>query len=152
MKKLNIFLLALIISITAVPVMASDYVTTPPPSGFRGLQWGTKLADVPDMAPVAKAGFNNTFFRPGEKLNLGEAELVSVAYYFREDRLYRVGIAFQGRVNQFFLKDMLLQQYGPGRSIGYRYGWMWPDFSIDLTFDNEKKTGALFYTFEGSLD
>lgn len=152
MKTLHILALALTLSFMATLAPASDYVTASPPSSFRGLEWGTKLADVPDMAPVAKAGFNNTFFRPNENLKFGEAEIISVAYYFRDDKLYRVGIAYKGRVNQFFLKDMLLQKYGPGRGVGFRYGWMWPEFSIDLAFDNEKKTGALFYTFEGTLD
>ncbi len=150
MKTHHILALTLILSFMATPTLASDYVLTPPPSSFRGLEWGTKLADIPDLAPVAKAGFSDTFFRPNEELKFGEAEIVSVAYYFHEDKLYRVGIAFKGRVNQFFLKDMLLQKYGPGRGVGFRYGWMWPNFSIDLSYDNDKNTGALFYTFEGS--
>ncbi|NDV18105.1 hypothetical protein GO013_01565 [Pseudodesulfovibrio sp. JC047] len=151
MKRLHILTLTLILSLVAVSALASDYVSTPPPSSFRGLDWGTSLADIPDLVPVAKAGYGNTFFRPEESLKFGEAEILSVAYYFRDKKLYRVGIAFKGRVNQFFLKDMLLQKYGPGRGVGFRYGWMWPDFSIDLSFDNDKKQGALFYTYEGSL-
>ena len=144
--RILIFLFTL--AIPAVSV-AADYVSTPHPTSFRGLEWGVSLAEVPDLFPVQKAGFKDTYYRKDESMMLDKAELVSVAYYFRKDRLYRVGIAFKGRVNQFFLKDMLLQTYGEGRSLGFRYGWMWPDFSIELNYDNDKDTGSLYYTFEG---
>lgn len=130
---------------------ASDFVTAPHPTSFRGLEWGVPLAEVPDLLPIQKAGFKNTYFKKDESMAFGKAELVSVAYYFRKDKLYRVGVAFKGRTNQFFLKDMLIQEYGPGRGIGFRYGWMWPDFSIELNYDNDKNTGSLYYTFEGEL-
>ena len=63
-----------------------------------------------------------------------------------------MGVAYKGRVNQFLLKDMLIEKYGPGRGIGFRYGWMWPDFSIELNYDNDKDSGSLYYTFEGRLE
>lgn len=134
------------------PSMASDYIATPHPTAFRGLEWGAKLGDAPGLFPVQESGFKNTYFKRDEPMTLGKAELVSVAYYFKKDKLFRVGIAFEGRVNQFFLKDMLLQKYGEGRAIGFRYGWMWPEFSIELNYDNEKDTGSLYYTYEGKLD
>lgn len=152
MQSLRILTLAIILAVSAVAASASDFVATPHPTSFRGLEWGVALADVQDLLPVQKAGFKDTYFRQNESMTLGKAELVSVAYYFRKDKLYRVGIAFEGRVNQFFLKDMLIQKYGPGRGIGFRYGWMWEDFSIDLSYDNDKNAGSLYYTFEGELN
>jgi hypothetical protein len=46
---------------------------------------------------------------------------------------------------------MLMQTYGPGRGVGFRYGWMWPEFSIEINYDNDKNTGSLYYTYEGAL-
>jgi len=152
MKTLRILTLMLILSALAVSALAGDYVPTPPPSSFRGLDWGMTLEDAPDLFPVQKAGFKNTYFRKDEKMRFGKAEIVSVAYYFRDDRFYRAGVAFKGRVNQFFLKEMLMEKYGPGRGIGFRYGWMWPNFSIELNYDNDKNSGSLYYTFEGEME
>lgn len=152
MHSIRILTILFALILFAAPVAASDYVTTPPPSSFRGIEWGTPLSETSGLFPVQEAGFKNTYFRKDEAMTLDKAELLSVAYYFRKDKLYRVGIAFEGRVNQFFLKDMLLQQYGEGRGIGFRYGWMWPEFSIELNYDNDKNTGSLYYTYEGSLD
>ena len=152
MKIIRTLILLTLLAATPVVAMASDYVQTPAPASFRGLAWGTPLAGISGLAPVQEPGFKDTYFRRDEPMTLGKAELVSVAYYFRNDKLYRVGVAFAGRVNQFFLKDMLLQTYGQGRGIGFRYGWMWPAFSIELNYDNDKETGSLYYTFEGALE
>ncbi|WP_272700955.1 hypothetical protein [Desulfovibrio sp. Fe33] len=150
MNKLFALTLLIVLMIAAAPAAASDYVQTPRPDGFRGLAWGTPLSEIVDLVPVQEPGFKNTYFRRDEAKTFGKAEIMSVAYYFHADKLYRVGIAFKGRVNQFFLKDMLMQRYGAGRGIGFRYGWMWPDFSIELNYDNDKDTGSLYYTFEGA--
>jgi hypothetical protein len=150
MKTLHALTMLIVLAAWAVPAMASDYVQAPHPTGFRGLAWGASLADAPGLVPVQEPGFEDTYFKREEPKTFGKAEITSVAYYFNDDKLYRVGIAYKGRVNQFFLKDMLMQRYGAGRGIGFRYGWMWPDFSIELDFDNDTNSGSLYYTFEGS--
>jgi len=139
-------------SALAISVMAADFNQAQPPTSFRGLTWGTPLGDIPDLIPVQKPGFKNTYFRTDEKLTFGEADIVSVAYYFRKDTLYRAGIAFNGRANHFLLKERLLRVYGPGRGVGYKYGWMWSDFSVEITFDDDENTGALYYTYEGEIE
>lgn len=131
---------------------AADYVMVKPPTSFRGLEWGTPLEAIPDLLPVKGASFKNTFFKKGERLTFGDAEILSVAYYFRKDRLYRVGVAFAGRANHFLIKERLMSMYGPGRGVGSRYGWMWPDFSVEINYDDDAKGGGLYYTFEGKLD
>lgn len=131
---------------------AGDYVPVQAPSSFRGMAWGTPLADLPDLKPIQTPGFKDTYFRTNEKLTFGRAKIESVAYYFRKDKLYRVGVAFTGRANHFLIKEQLLSMYGLGRGVGSRYGWMWPAFSVELTYDDDAKGGALYYTFEGALD
>ncbi len=136
----------------AVPALASDYVRAEPPSSFRGLKWGTPLADIPDLLAVKGSQFKNTYFRKDERMTFGDAEIVSVAYYFKKDKLYRVGVAFENRANHFLIKERLIGMYGPGRGVGSRYGWMWPSFSVEINYNDDAKTGGLFYTYEGTLD
>ncbi|MFH1914771.1 MAG: hypothetical protein ABIK45_10910 [Pseudomonadota bacterium] len=143
---------ALILLCLIAPALAQDFVETPRPDSFRGLAWGAPLADIPDLERVPGPNYRDTYHRAEERLSFGDAEIVSVAYYFRNDRLYRVGVAFTGRANHFLIKERLLGQYGQGRGVGSRYGWMWPDFSVELTYDDAAGTGALYYTFEGGLD
>lgn len=130
--------------------LAGDFVQVEHPTSFRGLEWGTPLEAAPDL--MAVKGVENTYFKTNERLSFGDATIISVAYYFRKDKLYRVGVAFKGRANHFLIKERLMRMYGRGRGVGNRYGWMWPDFSVEVTFDDDSKTGGLFYTYEGSFE
>lgn len=135
----------------AVAATAGDYSPASPPDSFRGFKWGTPLKDIPGLLAVSKPGFTDTYFRKDERHTFGDADITSVAYYFRNDKLYRVGVAFSGRANHFLIKERLLSMYGPGRGVGQRYGWMWPEFSVELDYDDGEDGGALYYTYEGSL-
>jgi hypothetical protein len=152
MKPTRILTLTLILVTLAFSAMASDYIPVKPPTSFRGFDWGTPINDIPDLIPVSQPGFKNTYFKKDEKTTFGDADIISVAYYFRKDKLYRVGVAFTGRANHFLIKDRLIRMYGLGRGVGPRYGWMWPDFSVEITYDDDAKSGGLYYTFEGKLD
>jgi len=152
MKMTRILTISLILIALAVSVTAADFNQVKPPTSFRGFKWGTPLSDIPDLIPVQQSRFKNTYFRKDEKLTFGDADIVSVAYYFREDKLYSAGVAFTGRANHFLLKDALIRIYGPGRGVSTKYGWMWPDFSVVISYDDEAKSGGLRYTFEGALD
>ena len=143
----RIIFLALLLAL-ATAGHAAERPAAEPPTSFRGLEWGLPLSDAPELRPVGAPGFRDTYYRDGERLNFGDAEIVSVAYYFREDRLYRVGVAFAGRANHFLIKERLLRMYGQGRGVGARYGWMWPDFSVELTFDDDADRGGLYFTHE----
>jgi len=148
--SLIVIILTLVIALPAA--WAGDFAKGEPPTSFRGLAWGTPLEKAPQMLPVKERGYKDTYFRTDEPLKFGNAEIVSVAYYFHKDKFYRVGIAFNGRANHFLLKEQLISRYGLGRNSGSRYGWVWPEFSIELDFNDDTKSGGLYYTFEGKLD
>lgn len=151
MKYALSMLFCAMLAVTAAPCFAQDFSKAPQPTSFRGAAWGTPLEELPDMLPVQEPGFKNTYFRTEEPKTFGDAEIQSVAYYFRKGKLYRVGVAFTGRANHFLIKEQLLRMYGRGRGVGTRYGWMWPDFSVEITYDDEHKLGGLYYTYEGPL-
>jgi len=152
MATLRIFLSLTVVLLLAAAASAGDYATTPAPESFRGIKWGTPLEKIPDLLAVKKAGFSDTYFRKNERHNFGDADINSVAYYFRKDRLYRVGVSFSGRANHFLIKERLISMYGPGRGVGPRYGWMWPDFSVELDYNDDAENGALYYTYEGAIE
>lgn len=151
-KYIYLIFTLVILTVAALPALASDYAVGKPPTSFRGMAWGTPLEELPEMLPVKGYRYKDTYHRANERLVFGEAEITSVAYYFRKGKLYRVGVAFSGRANHFLLKDQLLRMYGRGRGVGTRYGWMWPEFSVEIDYDDEAKGGGLYYTYEGKLD
>jgi len=126
------------------------FAVRPAPRDFRGLAWGAPLAEAQPkwgLEPVKQPfALPDTYMRPAEILKLGTADIRSVAYYFRKGRLSGVGITFEGQINFFLIKDHLIEQYGPGRQVGDRYGWTWNDFNIDLRLNNG--AGELRYTHE----
>lgn len=147
MKRILVTL-AILLAFAATP-FAQGFNAAPPPEDFRGMVWGTSIDNLPDLAPVQEEGFPNTYFRRDEDLSMGQARLISIAYYFKDDRLYRVGVAYKGGTNHFFLKEQLMKRYGNGRQIGARQGWVWPNFSVEIAYDSGSDRGAVFYTWEG---
>lgn len=148
----HMILAVIAVTILATAAFAQQHDSAHPPKAFRGIAWGTSLDNLPQMVPVQENGYPDTYFVRDEPLKMGQAKLVSVAYYFEDNRLYRVGVAYEGGTNHFFLKEQLLKQYGPGRQIGARQGWVWPHFSIEIAYDTKSDRGAIFYTWEGDPD
>lgn len=126
------------------------FASRPAPREFRGIPWGAPVDQAvraAGLTPVTSPRpLSGTFQRPGEDLRLGQAELRTVAYYFPKGQFRGVGILFEGEANFFLIKDHLLEQFGPGRQVGDRYGWTWPEFNIDLRL--RESVGELRYTSE----
>jgi len=134
------------------PVRADlTYAQHPAPMEFRGLPWGSGLDGVKarlGLAPVTNPHpLPDTYYRPQETLNLGQASLVTVAYYFPKGRFTGAGLVLSGEANYFLAKDHLIGLYGPGRQIGEHYGWTWPHMSIDMRLRDDGM-GEVRYTYE----
>lgn len=140
------------ILLLAFPALAGDFVQSPAPRHFRGIAWGTDLESLKEMIPVPGNGYKDTYYRKDESLVFGSADIVSVAYYFREKRLFKVGVAFRGEANYFLIKEKLIKDHGPGRQVGARYGWMWPEFSMEVSYDSSRHEGGIYYTYEGTQE
>lgn len=130
------------------------YPDTPAPEFFLGVPFGASMDDIQGLHPVAErlpgkaAKYKDVYYREGEPPTLGEAVILSVAYYFRNDRLRSVVVTAQGDVNAFLLKDQLIDQFGPGRQVGHLYGWTWDTFSVTLGPVSDSELHALTYTLE----
>ncbi|WHZ17696.1 MAG: hypothetical protein OJF52_004549 [Nitrospira sp.] len=122
------------------------------PHGFRNLQWGAPLTDIPELA-VANAGSRITDYEfrdrppvyhdiPVESLHLSAVD----AQFARVTIRYR-GVQTHTRVLQF-----LEQTYGkieriPGqmmRGLNQQYTWRGPDTEITLTYEANRDRGYLF--------
>lgn len=160
LKVLHILIFSVFLS---TPVLAAepglpDPQATPHPEAFRGLGFGISLDEarrqVPELKPVSElmpaedSRFEDVYFRPDEQLTFGAADILSVAYVFRDDRLTSVVLTLNGDRNVFLVKDLLIQDYGPGRQAGLHYGWTWPDFSVVLSGHPEGGLSSLTYTLE----
>jgi hypothetical protein len=155
-QKPTLLVLALLGALLAGSALAAGpgYPDAPRPEDFRGARFGATLEEIPGLHPVSermpRAGerFKDVYYREGEPPTLGEANIVSVAYYFRNDRLRSVILTMQGDVNAFLVKDMLITKFGPGRQLGPLYGWTWDDFSVSLGPLDDSGMHALTYTLE----
>jgi hypothetical protein len=126
------------------------YAAKPAPGDFRGLTWGTPLAQAKaglGLLPVTSPRpLRDTYRRPDEALKLGEADILTVAYYFPKGVFSGAGIVFSGESNFFLVKDHLIERFGPGRQVGDHYGWTWTHVNIDLRLHDGM--GELRYTYE----
>lgn len=146
--------LAALLLAWSVALADPGYPRTAPPADFRGIAFGAPLDAIADMSAVAdrmpkgKVRFKDVYYRENENLDMAGIKLVSVAYYFRDGLLRSVVLTTRGEVNAFKLKDLFISKYGPGRQVGLRYGWTWPEFSLVMTRMPGEDITALEYTLE----
>jgi hypothetical protein len=150
--------LALLLGLGLLPAAAQagspGYPESPPPRDFRGAVFGAPLEDIAGLHPVTErlpgpaSRYKGVYYREGEPETFGEAAVVSVAYYFRNDRLRSVVLTCRGDVNAFLVKDELIARFGPGRQVGPLYGWTWDSFSVSLGPLPDSDLHALTFTLE----
>ncbi|MBW2309386.1 MAG: hypothetical protein JRG73_20905, partial [Deltaproteobacteria bacterium] len=80
--------------------------------GFRGLKWGTNIADAPGMVLVEDSGDNKFYQREGEKLAIGDAQLTEINYGFYKGRFDGVTVEVKDYLNWTVLRDVVFASYG----------------------------------------
>lgn len=126
------------------------------PGGFRGLAWGTRASDRPELRQVGGEGDDACYVRQGEKYRLGEIEVQNIFYCFFQDRFYHARVEFPPE--EFAgVKYLLYLKYGlpdgqdsdPGQSADEslnRCFWEFPDTRLALadsgTLNYYSKSGA----------
>ena len=137
MRKVNMLLLAavLMLALGQVRADAAGAARSEAPAGFRDIAWGTPVADVPGLVPVAGPEYGETYYRNREKLVFGGVKVRSIAYYFRDGHFYGYGIVIEGEPEHFKLRQYLEGRFGPGRQIGNKHGWTWDSVSAVLTHE-----------------
>jgi hypothetical protein len=113
----------------AIPKAATPENTPAPKdiwAGFRGLKWGTNIADAPGMVLCEDAGDAKFYRRKDDKLEIGGAELTGITYGFYKGRLYYVIIRAKGSTNWYKFRDAVFATYGKGyQSNQFIEDWYW---------------------------
>jgi hypothetical protein len=113
------------------------------PAGFRGMAWGAKATDRPELRQVGEDGDETCFVREGEKYRIGDIEVQNIYYCFFQDSFYHARVEFAPE-DFAGVKYLLYLKYGladgvdndPGETLDQpltRYYWEFPDTRMVLT-------------------
>ena len=127
------------------------------PTGFRGIEWGTKFEQVAEQFTQTTASQDRVFYqRKGDKLNFGEAVLQDITYMFYKGEFQGVMIRSEAGVqNQHALKDAVTAQFGFGRHPNRymeRVYWFGPVTWISLDCFNSTKRCTLMIRSKAVID
>ena len=149
----------LIASLTTA--MAADPLKKP--EEFRGIRWGTPVAEVQGLTQVDRDGDIIHYDRSNEKMDLGGIPLRHVTYSFYKGRFYHAEISYEESGAFEALERSLEEKYGPPDTVrekkdaqGHPYEvavWNWPG-SIFIGNRHEKGSprGRIFYFFAPLTD
>lgn len=87
-------MLLLAAALTLCSCAARPWGALAEPEGFRGLAWGVKASDRPELRQVGEDGDENCFVREGEKYRIGEIEVQNIYYCFFQDHFYHARVEF----------------------------------------------------------
>ncbi len=133
------------------------------PKGFRGINWTTKIDDLPDMI---YRGFDSNnkdvtwYTRKNDKMEIGGAKVKNIFYLFLQDRFYYVSIEFKGKsiydkigeIFEFVYGQPKLVEPGPHVPQNLKKSWSYRDVRIQLYYDADcllkwSCKGEILYTY-----
>jgi hypothetical protein len=95
-------------------------------AGFRGLKWGTDIANALGMVLVEDHPDTKYYQREDDKLVIGGAKLEEITYGFYKGRFYRVMTKTDGISNWIALKAAVFAMYGEGNKTNqFIDRWYW---------------------------
>ena len=117
-----------------IPMTVSAFQNEP--DGFRGIKWGTDFsANTSEMSVVEKVKDEIFYFRKGDKLSIGGAELKRITYGYRKGKLMSIMLNSSGINNKTALIDAFREQFGrpdkPNQFLD-QYWWRGPVAVISL--------------------
>ncbi len=127
-------------------------------AGFRGLPWGTNIADMKDMVLTTEDARNQFYARMNDKLSIGDAQLMSLSYVCYQGRLCGIWVELEGSSNYGYLKDALFARYGTGvQRNAFIEDWAWggprrlasgpEDVLMVLTYKEISEVGLLLMSY-----
>jgi len=147
-RRLGRGIFLLIISVcVAIPAVAFQNE----PDGFRGIKWGTNISELPDMSLSEDYGNSKFYFRKGDKLKIGDADIDRIGYGFYKGRFNKLFIIYKGSLNFTKLKDTFFDQYGQGSKPNrFMEQYYWVGETVSISFEHSEITqkGKIFYTYD----
>jgi hypothetical protein len=133
------------------------------PKGFRGINWATKIDEIPNMIYRGYDSNNKDitwYTRKNDKMEIGNAKVKNIFYLFFEDRFYYVKIEFKGKSIYDKIGKMFEFAYGQPRLVeprphlpqNLKKTWPYRDVGIKLYFDADcflkwSCKGEILYTY-----
>lgn len=118
------------------------------PTDFRGLGWSSALPrDDAGLKLVRREGDVTYYTKPGEKLALGQADAIKIAYRFYKDRFSAGVVQTYGTDNKKTLIEALHGQHGASTKPYKRieqYRWEGREVNIVLTCEVTSYCAAEF--------
>jgi hypothetical protein len=122
------------------------------PEGFRGMAWGSSLADSPDLMLVETANLIKGYdLKNGPDL-LGEARVDVMRFLTINEKFARVTVRYHGKETHKQVLDYLQRELGPldrspgvvTRGAGLQYNWRGPETEVNLTYEGQGERGYIF--------
>ncbi len=83
------------------------------PVDFRGVAWGSAVEQhASELRQVRKDDDVLVYVRNGEKMSMGQAEILKIAYRYFKDKFSAGIIQIYGGANKRYLRDALIDAYG----------------------------------------
>jgi len=130
-------------------------------AGFRGLKWGTNIADAPGMVLVEDSGHSKYYRREGDKIAIGGAELKRITYGFYKGRFFFLAIRAHGFSNWTALRDATFATFGKGYQPNeFIKEWAWgaglpadaKNVSMLLRYNEVAREATLSMSYEPIYD
>lgn len=106
------------------------------PGGFRGIAWGTPIAELADQLQSAGEGRGDLemYRRPSDPLTLGEAKLETIRYFFWRGKFESVLVKSEPTASdRRAMLDAFIARFGRPREAPLRrYFWRGPHTSIAM--------------------
>lgn len=132
------------------PMPASPAATmTKDPKGFRGIAWGSALANVPDLAVVNTGEHISEYELKNEPPHLGSIKVEVMRFLAYDGEFARVTVRYKGKKTHEQVLAYLQSQFGPVdrspgsmmRGLNQEFNWRGTDTEVNLTYEARGERG-----------
>jgi hypothetical protein len=143
MKKFIVTIVAIIVSISATSLAFQNE-----PDGFRGIKWGADIGELPRMEHLrdhtTDFGGIKIYVNREDELNIGDASVSEIKYYFWKNKFYKVSSSTSDLLNSGKIWHSCLDKFGVQKDfIASAYRWVGPVTKVVVTEPNY--SGNLFW-------
>ena len=122
-----------------------------PPSSFKGLRWGTNIAELQDMVFLELQDQLKAYKRQNDALKIESVEIDSLVYLFYEDKFSGLMAEYSGLNTHEKIKELYFSKYGQAVTSQEQKGvikWVWPsELMLLIKYDAQAEKGSIFYAY-----
>lgn len=137
----------------AAPAESDPLSLAPPPTGFGGLAWGTRVEKAPGLVPIDKSVALRTLtcLRQGEPPLFENRPTRRILYEFFEGAFYHAWVEFDGEAIYHDLLAILSARHGrpqDARPDKFYNAWSLGEVNIYLVYHPNEGQGDVSYWYE----